>query len=971
MKKYTFVLILIITGLILNSVSAQTQLSAPTVKSASLVSSTSITANWSSVTNAVGYDVRIYDSNQALVGLVHNTGGPAIISLLISELNLSTNSSYSYTVTAIGDGGVTFTDSPESSKSIPFYIQASNNKVVFQYASADVATLNTDLKSASGAAGSADIYELTTSGGAYTFSTGSTSNNNTLIKNTTIRAKSGLSAKPVLKLSSTTAGSTCNIIYSTTASLVLYLDGLEFDGVNTTGTGQPLAVYTTGANTKLYATNCYFHDFKNVPGNGMIRYDGASTDALIDIQGCTINACGGRILYHNPTASATTKINLKNNSFSNSSLLTSRANIIYAAQINTGTIAIDHCTFYNIVTTSTSEGIIRNPSGSGAITISNSIFSNVAQTLPTATISNCYLAGFTGTVPTGANTIATAPIYTNTAALDFSLTNRASLVGSDGLTAGNASYYPVANPLNTPTTGAATTPTNVGFTANWTNGDSHATSFTVKTYIGGILATTSSASSSSNSLVVTGLMAGVDYTYTVSAVGDGISYGASAESSPISVTTTGRVASVSTDMNDGTWGTALLALPANGAFGTTYVNGFVLSSAVLYTGTSKDSKGISHTNRISLDKSTYGSCIILPTVNSIGQLEIHGSMGTAGNGITVKELNTATNTWMAVGGTYVYDIYSKNAGSDSIYIIPISRNTPTTLKIENASTGSGNVWQVITRTTNPSLLTTPTISPASSITATSFTASWSSVANATNYEIKVYKGTTLKVTANTTAGQATTSLAITGLQADSTYTYKVKALGDGEINYSDSYQSLASASFTMGHQLATPTVGTASTSTTGITANWTNAVLTNVVSYDIKVYQGTTLVKTVNVPDPNATSLNINGLLYATEYTFTVTAVGDNVTYFNSAESAKSTPATTDLGTGLNQIESALSLYANNNEIVCSQKGNIAVYNIQGAKVLEANFANKLTTNLSAGIYMVRFTSQTGIVSVVKLAIKD
>ena len=1007
MKKLTLIMAVFITAMFATSVSAQTQLGTPTIKSASGVSTSGITAYWTAGTGtATTFTVTIYDATSTIVTTGSAAGGVA--TLAITGLTLAKNTPYTYAVTAIGDGDVTFSNSAESPKSIPFYIQT-DNTVVFQYAAADVTTLNSDLKSTTGASGAADIYELTESGGAYTFSTGSTSNNNTLIRNTTVRAAAGLTAKPILKLNSTTAGSTPNIFNTaaSTANLTVRFDGLEFDGVNAGGTGQPMLFYdqNTGAsNIKLYINNCYLHDFKNAPGNGIIRLNGSSGTQTLDVQGSVFNACGGRILYLNgTTTSPTTTLNLKNNTFSNSVTLTSRNNVIYNTVGNPGTVTIDHCTFNVAADATVATGVIRTTGTNGTLTLKNSIFVSTPTTLPGGfSVSYCYLgglnAGTSGASYTGAtNTIATAPTYAGAGSTppNLTITNRASLVGLDGLTVGNDIYYNLATPtigtgsgatsssfyanwttvanassydvtlyqngtqvgsvrnasgqatatllisgldastaytyrvmakgdgtnyfnsfisaesapystsapsgitLATPTASTATGLTTFSFTANWSNtdvnasggynvkvysgvtlvntynapsasatsllinsgltyntaytytvtaignggsytnsaasniisvstndrttlttptagaatpasngftaswsADANASSFSVKTYVGSNLVSTTTSAAGTTSIAVSGLLSGIDYSYTVTSIGDGITYITSSVSSAQSFTTTGRVSTITTDFSDVViWGTPLASVPVTGTYGAaTTVNGFDLNAAALTAVTTKGPKGESHTNRISLDKNTVAASVTLPTISSVGQLEIHFAMGTAANTINLKEYSSATNTWTLVG-TYAYDAANKTAGIDQIVIVPFaSAHTNAKFRIENNTGGSCYIVQVIARTTNPALLTAPTVGSASNIKATTFTANWTSVdANATGYSVKVYKGTTLKVTTPAN-GQVTTSIGVTGLQADSTYTYKVQSVGDGDANYSDSYQTVASGSFVTEHQ---------------------------------------------------------------------------------------------------------------------------------------------------------------------------
>ena len=152
--------------------------------------------------------------------------------------------------------------------------------------------------------------------------------------------------------------------------------------------------------------------------------------------------------------------------------------------------------------------------------------------------------------------------------------------------------------------------------------------------------------------------------------------------------------------------------------------------------------------------------------------------------------------------------------------------------------------------------------------------------------------------------------------------------------------------------LATPVLGTASTAPTGILANW--AAVSNALSYDIKVYQNGSYLKTLNVPDPAATSVSINGLQYNTAYTYTVTAIANNVTYFSSVESAQSTPVTTDLGTLVSEKLNTNSIIIKGKTIFLPETGLIEVYNMQGNQLIKAVHTDKLTTDLPTGLYIIK-----------------
>ena len=69
-------------------------------------------------------------------------------------------------------------------------------------------------------------------------------------------------------------------------------------------------------------------------------------------------------------------------------------------------------------------------------------------------------------------------------------------------------------------------------------------------------------------------------------------------------------------------------------------------------------------------------------------------------------------------------------------------------------------------------LTTPTISSATAVGETGFTANWTPVSNATGYNVNVYVETNL-VTSVTASGQSSSSIAVNGLMSGITYTYKL------------------------------------------------------------------------------------------------------------------------------------------------------------------------------------------------------
>ena len=187
-------------------------------------------------------------------------------------------------------------------------------------------------------------------------------------------------------------------------------------------------------------------------------------------------------------------------------------------------------------------------------------------------------------------------------------------------------------------------------------------------------------------------------------------------------------------------------------------------------------------------------------------------------------------------------------------------------------------------------LSTPTLLAASSIGREGFTANWTPVDNAISYDVSVYKGASL-ISKTNASGQASESLAITGLTTATEYTYKVTAIAD-EINYIGSFSSASSEKVTtLG--LQTPAVFEATLiSDLGFTANWTPVA--NATGYDILVYEGTTLISTTPAVGQATASAAITGLILGTTYTYKVIAKGDGVIFLDSSPSASISVVTID-----------------------------------------------------------------------------
>lgn len=957
MRKITLFISFMLITLFIN---AQTTLDVPVQGVASRITLSGFTANWTAVANATSYSINVYDgSNNLVAGSPKTVTGSSVSSLAIAGMLLP-NTSYTYTVTAVGDG-INYLSSAASANSSAFTTATSTGSFTLQYAASDVDLLLTELK-----VGAADVYELTSSGGAYTFNTAN-ANNAILIRNTKLKAVNGLAAKPIIKLnSSTTSTTTINIFQTVTPGLTITFEGIEFDGVNPGATGQPIAFYATTAaiNLKLFVNNCYFHDFKNTAGNGTIRWDGVSTNQTIDIQNSIFNACGGRILYCN-TASGPTTFNLKNNTFSNNTNIASRASIIYNNAVNTGTTTIDHCTFYNILSNSTDQ-IVRAPSGSGAITASNSIFYTVANTL-TATFSYCYLAGFSGTVPTGTNTFATAPLFTNAAALDFSLTNKGSFICADTKIAGNTIYYSALPKLETPVVGIASNIGTNGFTANWSTVANATGGYNIKVYEGATLVTTTlAAGQTTTSTVVSGLKTGTTYTYTVTAIGDATNYDSSDPSAAsagfttlgLSVPVTGAPTNITADGFTANWTPVANAISYNvmlylttNLISTTYVAGQSasnLSFTGLAMGTTYTFKVIAVGDGVTYLNSdaSASSAIAKTTAVTVNQLNPNFADGTWG-GVVSGSLALGT-----------FPTYSAN-GFDLTKGYIQSTNV-------NGLKGEAFTHMLkLDKTSNLGVMDLPTVASvaqleihASATTGRQFTLSiWNSGTSA--WDLYGTYTTTVDTEniflINFASLLTNVKFRIVNISSGAFSFYKIK---------SHTSQPVA---------LSAPTVGTASNiGINGFTANWTAGVA-NATGYKVYVYKGSTLVTTADASGQSTNSAVITGLQADSVYTYKVGAVGDgDVSFSNSLLSGASASITmlSDVGTSIKSIDSRGFFTLINRTVFASETGNFEVFNLQGSRLIEARNTNNITLNTTGGLYLVRFSSETGTEKALKIAVK-
>ncbi len=247
--------------------------------------------------------------------------------------------------------------------------------------------------------------------------------------------------------------------------------------------------------------------------------------------------------------------------------------------------------------------------------------------------------------------------------------------------------------LSIPVIGNATGINDTGFTANWTP-VTNATGYDIKVFQGTALFTTKNVTGQATATaVVTGLTAGSTYTYKVTAKGNGTTYGdsdLSASSAAFSTTGVSSVDFIRTNFGDGTWGTIASTTYATGAYPSSTLNGFNLVKAYLYAGSLTCPTGESHTNRIMVGRGLENASIEFPTLKTVGEVEIHAVTGTEGMSFRLEEW--VNNAWSVLG------TYMTIKNPDSVYVVPVLRNTYTKLRIANNTSSGLVVYKIATKT---------------------------------------------------------------------------------------------------------------------------------------------------------------------------------------------------------------------------------------------------------------------------------
>ena len=235
------------------------------------------------------------------------------------------------------------------------------------------------------------------------------------------------------------------------------------------------------------------------------------------------------------------------------------------------------------------------------------------------------------------------------------------------------------------------------------------------------------------------------------------------------------IARVNTNFADGTWGT-IEEEYESGSYPSNTINGWQLdkagmqSGSVTYTATGEQFK-----NRIVIDKKDKGGMVILPTLTSAAQIVIYASAGTEDRAMTLQSYNYKAAVWEDVA-TYTF----AEKATCYRFITNLAGDGLTRLRIANADGSVKNVWKVITYVTEPTYLSAPTSLGVANVTAHAFTATWDAVEGANGYTLMLYGADGKRKSTKTVEGGDVTQYVFEKLDANTLYSFRVKATGDEE-----------------------------------------------------------------------------------------------------------------------------------------------------------------------------------------------
>ncbi len=247
------------------------------------------------------------------------------------------------------------------------------------------------------------------------------------------------------------------------------------------------------------------------------------------------------------------------------------------------------------------------------------------------------------------------------------------------------------------------------------------------------------------------------------------------------------------------------------------------------------------------------------------------------SGATGYQLEISSDNFI----TYLPGYNSKSLTTLTENVTALTANTAYKYRVravnEVGASANSNVIDLITLVAPPP---SPVAIAATSVSSTGFTAGWNSVSEATEYQLDISSDnfSTFLSGYNSKSLTGITEI-VTGLTANATYTYRVRAVNAGGASLNSNVISVTT--LTSGPIAPVATAAT-SISSTGFTANW-NAV-TEATGYqlDISSDNFSTYLTGYNSKSLTGITETISGLVASTSYQYRVRAVNANGTSVNS-----------------------------------------------------------------------------------------
>ena len=415
-------------------------------------------------------------------------------------------------------------------------------------------------------------------------------------------------------------------------------------------------------------------------------------------------------------------------------------------------------------------------------------------------------------------------------------------VNSSGASPQQSSAYGFQTIPATPSAPTASNITQSGVTLNWSS-VTGASSYSVLEN-----GTQIASGITSTSYQVTGLAAGTQYNFSLTATDQS---GTSPQSSNLSVITV--PAAPSTVSSSGTTQTATYINWTSEAGATGYYlyeNGTKIQNVTSGTGVSIG--GLTPGGSYKFSVASYNGSGVSPQSYAITVQTIPGTP--TGLGYSGTTTTGTTLGWTAQNGASSYNIYQGgtkigSSTSASFSVTGLSAGTQYTFGVSSVNATGESPQATVSLTTVP---LAPGGLSSENTTATGTTILWDSTKGASSYN--VYEGST-KIATGVTA----TSYNVTGLTASTSYTFYVTAVSNGG-------ESAKSTALDVTTRIAPPTgVHITASTTTSLTVSWTAS--TGATSYNL--YEDGSKVET----GITGTSYDVTGLTPGSGYSFYVTAV--------------------------------------------------------------------------------------------------